>query len=123
MYPKAEFEQARLAYPGRKRGADTEYDYYLYVLKKKKLREATVTPLLLPAIREQIAERSKEGFHPHWKYFKSWLLNTDWEIRNNKKPVKVCFGCKGSWSSTVMHPELNREVPVCWPCKQKIRGY
>jgi len=124
MYPIAEFEAAREAYPGRKRGADTEYKYYQYVLKKKKLKEDTITPLLMPAIQRQIKERQKEGFHPHWKDFKSWLLNKYWEMgEGGKKKATACHGCGGPWSSTVMHPDLRKEVPVCWPCKQNIRGY
>ena len=125
MYPKADFEAARQLYPGRKRGADTEYDYYVNrVLKKHRLKEATITPLLSPAIQRQIQERQKQGFHPHWKDFKSWLLNRYWELgEDGKKKERVCFGCGGAWSSTVYHPEIKKDVPVCWPCKQRIRGY
>ena len=46
MYPLAEFEQARLLYPGVKRGRDTEYENYLKQLKKHRLKESEVTKMI-----------------------------------------------------------------------------
>jgi len=74
------FEQARLAYPGRKRGFQVEWDYFRRVVRNWK----TVIPLLGPAIERQAKERellkSKGEFCPAWKDFKSWLLNHYWEL-------------------------------------------
>ncbi|MCK9520399.1 MAG: hypothetical protein M0R74_15450, partial [Dehalococcoidia bacterium] len=47
------FEQARLAYPGRKRGFQVEWDYFRRVVRNWK----TVIPLLGPAIERQAKER------------------------------------------------------------------
>ena len=125
MYPKAEFEEARKLYPGVKRGFETEYQNYLKQLKKNHLAESKITPLLKPAIVAQMADRDGKQWNPAWKHFSTWINNKWWEAASStgKKAEKVCHGCGGSWSSTVLHPDLRREVPVCWPCKQKIRGY
>ena len=125
IYPKADFENARLAYPGRTAGADTQYQYYITrTLKHLKHKEEDVTPLLLPAIERQIKEREREGFHPHWKDFKSWIYNSYFEHgADGKKPKSVCFLCGGEWSGSFTHPETHKEVRSCYPCKVKTRGY
>jgi len=125
MYPIAEFEAARQAYPGTKRGFDAEYSNYQKKLKKFHLKESDVSPLLLTAIQFQIKERQGKNWNADWKHFSTWINNRWWEAVSDtgKKAEKVCHGCGGPWSSTVMHPDLRKEVPVCWPCKQNIRGY
>ena len=125
IYNRADFEKARLAYPGIKRGADVEYENYIKKLKKFKLKESDITPLLLPAIEFQTKERQGQNWSASWKHFSTWINNRWWEAISDtgKKKATVCYGCGGPWSSTVMHPELLREVSVCLPCKQSIRGY
>lgn len=80
---KADFEKARLIYPGSKRGDDTEFEYF-----KKKIKDwKEVITLLVPAIKQQIEwrENAEPGkFVPEWKDFKSWILNRYWEIETPK---------------------------------------
>lgn len=74
------FEEARLFYPGAKRGLETELRYFLRCHKKE---SKDIIPFLLPAIQSQIAERKekkKRGvFVPEWKHFKTWVYNRWWE--------------------------------------------
>ena len=78
--PKAieEFELARKAWPGIKRGYETE----LKCLKKHKDWKAVIK-LLKPAITDQIRRRKvatqENRFVPPWKNFKTWLNNRCWE--------------------------------------------
>jgi len=71
------FETARKAYPGTKRGRDTEFKYFCKTHKDWK----EVLPLLLPAIEKQKVYWQKEGtptrFIPH---FKKWIYNRHWEL-------------------------------------------
>ena len=122
---KQDFEAARQAYPGTVRGLETEYAYYLDVLKRKKLKECNITPLLLPAIQAQIRQREGKDWNPDWKHFKAWIFNKWWEAvdAESKKPKAACFKCGGEWSSTFFHPKLKKEVRSCYPCKVKERGY
>lgn len=85
---KAKFEEARKAYPGSKRGLDTEWEYFLKCHRKK---AAEFVPLLLPGIQEGIVyrqdlEKLKAKFIPQWKNFKTWIHQKCWE---EKFPDKV----------------------------------
>jgi len=90
---KVIFEQARSAFPGRKRGLDTEFNYFQ---KRKDWRKAL--PLLLPAIERQKKHRKELAaagmWAPEWKDFKSWIYNRYWEIEPSKpeteKDSKLC---------------------------------
>lgn len=70
------FELARKAYPGVKRGLDTEFDYF----RKKHRDWKDVLPLLSPVIKEQAEKWDKtftaKQFIPH---FKTWIFNRKWE--------------------------------------------
>ncbi len=73
----AEFETARQAYPGTKRGCETELKYF----RKTHKDWRQVISLLLPAIEKQKSYWQKEGtqtrFMPH---FKTWIYNRHWEL-------------------------------------------
>lgn len=77
---KTNFEKARKAYPGQKRGLDTEFDYFKQKVKDWK----EVLPELKPAIEQQKQYRQKQesagNFVPAWKHFKSWIYNRYWEM-------------------------------------------
>jgi len=74
------FESAWKAYPGVKRGCDTEFEYFRKTHKKG---WEEVLPLLLPAIDRQIERRRRNSlvnkFNPPWKHFKTWIYNRCWE--------------------------------------------
>lgn len=78
MNYKEEFETARKAWPGIKRGLETE----LKCLKKHKDWQKAIL-LLMPAIKEQIRrhelKKQLDVFVPSWKNFKTWLNNRCWE--------------------------------------------
>ena len=73
-----DFDIARKAWPGVKRGCETE----IKCLKKHK-DWLKVIPLLLPAIEEQIRrhrlKKQLNVFVPPWKHFQTWLNNRCWE--------------------------------------------
>jgi hypothetical protein len=73
------FEQARNAYPGTKRGLDTEFEAFT----KKHGDWENVLPLLLPAIVAQTEWRTSakpKEFRPAWKGFSAWLYQRHWEM-------------------------------------------
>ncbi len=112
---KAAFEQARKEFYGTKRGLETEFANFVYHCKHPlngypKLDFVKTVPLLLPAIRNQIANRSrmmsKNEFVPPPKNFKTWINNRCWEeSMPDSQPAKlehkccVCgkVGFKGFW--------------------------
>lgn len=73
------FEAAQKLYPGRKRGAPTEFEDF----KRKHKDWRDVVDCLQPALKILIAEREKNlrenKFVPPWKNFKTWLYNRCWE--------------------------------------------
>lgn len=74
------FEQARSIYPGRKRGLETEFAYFMKTCKD--WRE--VLPLLQPTIEAQIKHRKQTTkFVAEWKDFKSWIYNRYWELQSD----------------------------------------
>ena len=77
------FEQARLLFPGTKRGYDTEFKD----LAKKHKDWRKVLSLLVPAIQQQIKWRVNANgeFRPPWKNFKTWLYQRCWEEEVQEK--------------------------------------
>ncbi len=100
-----EFDIARMAYPGKKRGLDVEFENF----RKKHKKWHLLIPLLLPAIEYHKAWRvkaagwnsnviynSKDRLHiAFWKNFSTWINQscwTDeypepWGIKPKAKPV------------------------------------
>jgi len=78
------FDQARKAYPGVKRGLDTELKDFKKKHQGKSQSYAEILPLLLPAIKSQIQSRAAQEqagqWIPPWKHFKTWLSQRCWEI-------------------------------------------
>jgi hypothetical protein len=77
----AEFEAARLAWPGSKRGPKTEWEDFA---RKHRKEISEIVPLLLPAIEvakkhRSWCEKNKVDFIPQWKNFKTWLHQRCWE--------------------------------------------
>lgn len=76
---KEQFELFRKAYPGTKRGLDTEYKWF----RQKHTDSETVTCLLLPAIEKQKrwrAQRKLLGlFVPEYPHLRTWLGQRRWE--------------------------------------------
>ena len=69
------FEDVRKAYPGVKRGFDTEFEYF----RKKHKDWIAVLPLLLPAVIEQDKKRWSKTSKQYIPHFKTWLNNRCWE--------------------------------------------
>jgi|GEM_PF-3584655 len=90
---ESEFEKARTVYPGTKLGPGPEYENFLKVCKKKKLKEAEVIQLLIPAIKKQIAWRESANgeFRPEWKGFSAWINQMFWtaEFPDNPKDMSL----------------------------------
>ena len=94
-----QFEAARKAYPGEKRGFDFEWpDFKRW--HKKKCPE--YIPLLLPAIKRRMAyfdACDKVGeWHKQWQGFKTWAYNGHWTdtfsaIKTNTPTKRVCKYC------------------------------
>lgn len=83
---KLKFDLARKAYPGTKRGLDVEYENFK---KKYKQGYKDIIPLLLPAIKNQIAWRNRRiierqtnlrVFIPEWKNFVTWINTSSWTM-------------------------------------------
>lgn len=82
----SDFEKVRTAYPGSKRGIETEYANF----RKKYPKEFRgLIPLLLPAIEKQKMHKDKldamKAFVPNWKNFKTWINNRCWEEEPEKE--------------------------------------
>lgn len=71
------FNEFRVAYPGTKRGLQTELDDFL------KKNADSVIPLLLPALQREIHHHKKlldqRKLVPEWKHLKTWINNRCWE--------------------------------------------
>jgi hypothetical protein len=78
------FEAFRKAYPGSKRGLDTEFEN----LKKKHHDYKAILPLLEPALSNQMQWRIEMNaagmFIPEWPGLAVWINQRRWE---NEKPV------------------------------------
>jgi hypothetical protein len=76
---KADFEIARKAWPGTRRGFAPEWEAFQ---RKYGRRAAEIIPLLLPAIRRYRAHVEKkanaDGRPPLWQNFKTWINQQGW---------------------------------------------
>ncbi len=73
----SQFDECRKIFPGTKRGVETEFDNF-----RKHSDWEMVLPLLLPAVKEQVAKRAAApngAFVPLWKNFKTWINQRCWE--------------------------------------------
>ena len=111
------FDGARMLYPGIKRGLTTEYKNFR---SKYKQECASLIPLLVPAIKKQIAyklhlKRTTEKTWP-WKHFQTWINQRVWEaeIPAMKSAVKIerC-NCGKNLNSG------ERQDGICMECKFK----
>lgn len=73
------FEVFRKAYPGRKRGHDTEFDAF----KRKHKNWTKIVPLLMPALQRLIAYNKAAEAAGQWKpsyaNLSTWLYQSRWE--------------------------------------------
>lgn len=73
------FEVFRKAYPGRKRGHDTEFDAF----KRKHKNWTKIVPLLMPALQRLIAYNKTAEAAGQWKpsyaNLSTWLYQSRWE--------------------------------------------
>jgi 5-methylcytosine-specific restriction endonuclease McrA len=76
---QVEFEKARKAYPGTRRGLAPEWEAFQ---KKHGKQAAEIVPLLLPAIsryRAYVEKKARgENRPPMWQHFKTWLYQSGW---------------------------------------------
>lgn len=91
MYHEKElalFDQVRKAYPGKKRGSDTEFNNF----RKRHKDWKDELPKLLGAIEAQLVEKKVAGsrgqFVPEWPMFSVWINQRRWEMEVSK-PVPV----------------------------------
>lgn len=73
------FEAFRRAYPGRKRGHDTEFDAF----KRKHKNWTKIVPLLMPALQRLIeynkAAEAAGQWKPSYANLSTWLYQSRWE--------------------------------------------
>lgn len=73
------FDEFRKSYPGTKRGLITEFENF----KKKHKDWKDILPLLLPAIKKEIAwheeKQRKKEFCPEYKMLQTWINKRCWE--------------------------------------------
>jgi hypothetical protein len=85
---RAVFDIGRSAYPGIKRGNDTEFNNF--VKQHQDWKEAL--PRIGIAVQNQIKSRmslSQTGaFIPHWKNFQTWINQRSWEEEVPLPPVE-----------------------------------
>lgn len=76
---ESQFEEFRKAYPGRKRGHDTEFGAF----KRKHQNWAEIVPLLMPALERINAYnaqmQSRGQWSPQWANLSTWLFQSRWE--------------------------------------------
>ncbi|MCD7936273.1 MAG: hypothetical protein LUG98_05375, partial [Tannerellaceae bacterium] len=81
---KEEFEKFRCAYPGIKRGLDTEFENF----RKKHKDYREVLPRLLPLIKERIrwvnSQQSIGIFVPQYPNLRTWINQRRWEEETPK---------------------------------------
>jgi len=83
---KAEFEKARIAYPGTKRGLDTEWDNFTRKHKDwRDLADGLILAIEAIVDRRQRA-KTKGRFVPEWAHFKTWINNRRWEEALQEEP-------------------------------------
>lgn len=80
------FDAFRYAYPGIKRGLETEFNHF----KKKNPNWKEILPQLMPALANQKTWRpemtSVGMFVPDWRWLKTWIHQRGWE---DQKPVII----------------------------------
>lgn len=85
-----EFESARKAYPGTKRGHDPEWTNFL---KKHGREKRRIIPLLLPAIHRELAHKTglkaAGAFCPEWKNFQTWINGEFWTTEYNSVSAAI----------------------------------
>lgn len=116
---KAQFEAARLAYPGTKNGLDTEFKNFIWrgthpVEQKQnkegfgvKFKPEEIAPILLENVKRQKHERevlkSRNQFAAPWKNFQTWINHNWWaaelvEVKKHVKykdePMEPCLYCQ-----------------------------
>ena len=76
---RLQFEEARKAYPGTKRGLDPEWANFQ---RKHRDHLAEIAPLLLPAILAERKHKSNlkasQKFCPEWANFQTWINQARW---------------------------------------------
>lgn len=88
------FEVFRKAYPGRKRGHDTEFDAF----KRKHKNWTKIVPLLMPALQRLIeynkAAEAAGQWKPNYANLSTWLYQARWEEElpeiTSKQPKQQC---------------------------------
>ena len=94
-----QFEAARKAYPGTKRGFAVEWQN---LRRRHKMNVPKIVPLLIYAIRQQIAYRKAcdkaNMWCADWKHFQTWINNQCWteeqpKIKTNTPTKRVCKYC------------------------------
>lgn len=88
------FEAFRRAYPGRKRGHDTEFDAF----KRKHKNWTKIVPLLMPALQRLIeynkAAEAAGQWKPNYANLSTWLYQARWEEElpeiTSKQPKQQC---------------------------------
>jgi hypothetical protein len=83
-----DFDKFRKAYPGKKRGNETEFNNFR---KKHKDWRAVIT-LLLPAVENQIRDKQRRrysgSFVPEWPNMQTWINQRRWEEEINAPAVR-----------------------------------
>lgn len=74
------FEAFRRAYPGRKRGRETEWENFR---RRNRGKEAETAVLLGPGLEREVAWRREAGrrgeFVPEWAHLSTWVNQRRWE--------------------------------------------
>lgn len=77
-----EFEAARKAFPGVRRGYEVEYANFTKQAKKHGFKPSEVLPGLLGAVKRYKAHGEKQSRQdkrpPFWQHFKTWINNQGW---------------------------------------------
>lgn len=98
------FDEARILFPGTKRGLKPEYDNFI---KKHKKEASEILPLLIPAIIKQRQWREEQKangarFIPQWKNFQTWINNQCWTEEPGQQATE------GTGNAAVDHLIKNR---------------
>jgi hypothetical protein len=107
------FEDFRLAFPGKKRGAKTELENFL-----KKNNAQKIIPLLMPALLREMEYRKKceavNDFVPNWKNLSTYINQKSWEtefpVVIAKVQPKYLSGFKVPSSTPSSTPMISPEV-------------
>lgn len=90
-----DFENFRLAYPGVKRGFDTEFKNF----QKRHKNWRLILPILLPNLQRQIQDRARiktgGGFVPEWQHLQTYINQSSWEITYESKKKEEVLAPRG----------------------------